>query len=93
MKKKRILIIYTGGTIGMTRTDHGYAPQKEAFHQLLHQIPELYSSAMPDWDMVDMDPLLDSSNITVVETNNGRIDTIARCTPRLFRGVQRGCIV
>ena len=69
MKKKRILIIYTGGTIGMTRTDHGYAPQKEAFHQLLQQIPELYSSAMPDWDMVDMDPLLDSSNITVVEWN------------------------
>ena len=29
MKQKRILIIYTGGTIGMMRTPHGYAPQKE----------------------------------------------------------------
>ena len=23
---KHVLIIYTGGTIGMTRTDNGYAP-------------------------------------------------------------------
>ena len=69
MQKKRILIIYTGGTIGMTRTEHGYAPQKEAFHALLRQIPELYDPAMPEWDIVDMDPLLDSSNITVLEWN------------------------
>ena len=68
-QKKRILIIYTGGTIGMTRTDHGYAPQREAFHALLRQIPELYSDSMPCWDIVDLDPLLDSSNITVVEWN------------------------
>lgn len=24
---KRVLIIYTGGTIGMTRTENGYAPR------------------------------------------------------------------
>ena len=69
MIRKRILVIYTGGTIGMTRTDHGYAPQKEAFHALLRQIPELYAPVMPEWEMVDMDPLLDSSNITVLEWN------------------------
>ncbi|MBQ9010652.1 MAG: asparaginase [Clostridia bacterium] len=69
MSRKRILVIYTGGTIGMTRTEHGYAPQKEAFHALLRQIPELYAPTMPEWDMVDMDPLLDSSNITVLEWN------------------------
>ena len=69
MIRKRILVIYTGGTIGMTRTDHGYAPQKEAFHALLQQIPELYAPVMPEWEMVDMDPLLDSSNITVLEWN------------------------
>ena len=69
MSRKRILVIYTGGTIGMTSTDHGYAPQKEAFHALLQQIPELYAPVMPEWEMVDMDPLLDSSNITVLEWN------------------------
>jgi len=66
---KKILMIYTGGTIGMVNTPQGYAPQKEAFHALLKQLPELRSPAMPRWDIVDMDPLLDSSNITVVEWN------------------------
>ena len=69
MSRKRILVINTGGTIGMIRTEHGYAPQREAFHELLKQIPELSAPVMPEWDMVDMDPLLDSSNITVFEWN------------------------
>ena len=69
MSGKRILIIYTGGTIGMMKTELGYAPQKEAFHQLLDAIPELKSGSMPDWDVIDMDPLLDSSNMTVKEWN------------------------
>ena len=66
---KKILVINTGGTIGMVPTPQGYAPQKEAFHALLDALPELHSDAMPRWDIVDMDPLLDSSNITVVEWN------------------------
>lgn len=69
MSRKRILIIYTGGTIGMMKTARGYAPQKEAFHQLLDGIPELKSGSMPGWDVIDMDPLLDSSNMTVKEWN------------------------
>ena len=40
-KRKKILIIYTGGTIGMMKTRRGYTPQKEKFHQLLDAIPEL----------------------------------------------------
>ena len=66
---KRILVIYTGGTIGMVRTPSGYAPEKQAFHDLLDRIPELHAEGMPAWDIVDMDPLLDSSNITVREWN------------------------
>ena len=73
-KKAKILIIYTGGTIGMMKTPRGYAPQKEAFHRLLEEIPELRSDSMPLWDIVDLDPLLDSSNITVLEWNEiGRV--------------------
>lgn len=67
--RKRILVIYTGGTIGMVNTAQGYAPRKEAFHALLDSLPELHADAMPLWDIVDMEPLLDSSNITVVEWN------------------------
>lgn len=66
---KRILVIYTGGTIGMVSTPSGYAPEKAAFHDLLGHIPELHAEGMPGWDIVDMDPLLDSSNITVREWN------------------------
>ena len=69
MHRKRILIIYTGGTIGMMKTSLGYVPQKKAFHQLLDTIPELKAEGMPGWDVVDMDPLLDSSNMTVMEWN------------------------
>ena len=69
MSRKRILILYTGGTIGMMRTDRGYAPQKEAFHRLLDAIPELRAESMPAWDIVDLDPLRDSSNMTVREWN------------------------
>jgi len=28
---KRILVIYTGGTIGMVGTPNGYAPEKELY--------------------------------------------------------------
>lgn len=66
---KKILLIYTGGTIGMTATENGYAPQKEAFHQLLHSMPGLHSAVMPAWDIIDMDPLLDSANMTAREWN------------------------
>ena len=67
--KKRILVVNTGGTIGMVNTAAGYAPHREAFHRLLMAMPELRSEAMPLWDIVDMDPLLDSSNMTVLEWN------------------------
>ncbi|MBR3403530.1 MAG: asparaginase [Parasporobacterium sp.] len=68
-KQKKILIIYTGGTIGMQKTDHGLSPQKERFHRQLEEIPELYAGEMPLWEIIDMDPLLDSSNIAVREWN------------------------
>ena len=69
MSMKNILIIYTGGTIGMARTDKGYAPQRRLFRQELSKIGELYANEMPNWELVELDPLLDSSNISVAEWN------------------------
>ena len=46
-KMKKILIIHTGGTIGMFPTERGYAPSKEAFHAALSAIPELSAPVMP----------------------------------------------
>lgn len=67
--KKKILIVYTGGTIGMTRSENGYVPQLDSFIEQLHTIHELKDEKMPKWDFYAMDPLLDSSNISVDEWN------------------------
>ena len=63
--KKRVCLIYTGGTIGMVRTKYGYAPQKDFISRALAEIKELHSEEMPDYDLIEYDPLLDSSNIAV----------------------------
>ena len=66
---KRVCIIYTGGTIGMVSTDHGYAPKKDYLSVLLNEIHQLKSAALPYWDVVEFDPLLDSSNVALDEWN------------------------
>ena len=66
---KKILIIYTGGTIGMTRTENGYAPQSGRFRAALDAISDLRADVMPAWELVETSPLLDSSNMTVREWN------------------------
>ncbi len=67
--KRKILLIYTGGTIGMNRSDNGYAPEAGFLQKLLRNIPVLYDDSMPEWELLELTPLLDSSNITVVEWN------------------------
>lgn len=67
--KKRVCILYTGGTIGMVTTDHGYAPLRGHLQQALEAVPELLRPEMPRWDILEFDPLLDSSDITAREWN------------------------
>lgn len=64
-----ILIINTGGTIGMTRSEKGYVPNAAKLHEALNGMPELKDPAVGDWDIYDMDPLLDSSNMDVEDWN------------------------
>ena len=66
---KKILLINTGGTIGMVRSALGYQPQAGYLRGALEEIGELRRPDMPDWDLTEMDPLLDSSNMTVAEWN------------------------
>lgn len=67
--KKKILIIYTGGTIGMKKTDKGYAPVSGFLGQAISAIEDMKSAGAPLWDLHEMSPLLDSSDITVKEWN------------------------
>lgn len=66
---KRVLIIYTGGTIGMKRTDKGYAPVSGFLGQAIAAMEDMKSDRAPKWDLHEMSPLLDSSDITVKEWN------------------------
>lgn len=61
----RVLIIYTGGTIGMVPTGGGYAPKKGYLEDVLTSTPELRADGMPDWELIEFDELLDSSNVSV----------------------------
>lgn len=67
--KKRVCMIYTGGTIGMVPSEQGYVPNSDRFLEMLNGIQDLHHPDMADWDLVEFDPLLDSSDITVKEWN------------------------
>ena len=66
---KNILLLYTGGTIGMVPTENGYSPRPGYFQGALEQIAELRHPRLPHWDFYELDPILDSSNIAVAEWN------------------------
>ncbi|WP_062270526.1 asparaginase [Endozoicomonas arenosclerae] len=60
---KKIYVIYTGGTIGMKPTDSGYAPSGNMQALLDEKLPPHVRKGLPDFDLVEYDQLIDSSNI------------------------------
>ena len=71
---KRVCVIYTGGTIGMMPTENGYAPNPQAFPDMLHKIHDINLPDFPDFEVVALSRLLDSSDITYREWNEiGRV--------------------
>ena len=66
---KRICIIYTGGTIGMEKGENGYEPGKKPFVEIMSGISDFSSPELPEYDVIEFSPLLDSSDITVSEWN------------------------
>lgn len=67
---KKVLIIYTGGTIGMKKTNNGYTPAAGFIGEALAAIPDMSREDFPSWELYEMSPLLDSSNMTVREWNS-----------------------
>ncbi len=68
-RMKKILILYTGGTIGMVPTENGYSPREGWLRDELEQIDDMHHPGIPRWDFVELSPLLDSSNVAVAEWN------------------------
>ena len=63
--KKKVLIIYTGGTIGMVETEDGYATKSGYLHRVLSKMSELFHSGMPQWELIEFERICDSSNISI----------------------------
>ncbi|RJG04857.1 type I asparaginase [Noviherbaspirillum cavernae] len=61
MSAKHIALIYTGGTIGMARTDKGYAPMKD-FAAVLSKLLHPVSGAMPRYTLHEYATPIDSTN-------------------------------
>ena len=84
MDMNKILIINTGGTISMTKTANGYAPDAAQFRAILNKLPELQDRQICEWDILDMVPLLDSSDMMVEDWN--RIGDIVSRSYGLYDG-------
>lgn len=72
----RVLLIHTGGTIGMRPSPRGYVPSPGFLAERIAQAPQLHDSAFPpfttppsrfgrrvQYHLVEYDPLVDSANI------------------------------
>lgn len=66
MKRKSIYIAYTGGTIGMMPSDHGYIPQPGFMPAYLDSLAELKRAEMPSFTVHEYAPLMDSSDMSPV---------------------------
>ncbi len=62
---KKVCIIYAGGTIGMVPGEHGYLPSEKALYDAIASMKDLKKDGMPQVDIVQFEPLLDSSDISV----------------------------
>jgi L-asparaginase len=60
----KIFIANTGGTIGMKKTDRGYATEPGHLQEMMEALPPFREDGVPDYDIYDFDPLLDSSNMS-----------------------------
>ena len=64
MGKKRVLVVYTGGTIGMRATTaSGFEPQAGDLTRRIENMPELAAPEMPAVVIEECDPLLDSADM------------------------------
>ncbi len=64
MKRKRVYIAYTGGTIGMKPSAKGFVPESGYFSEKISALPEFKAPDMPEIEIHEYKNLIDSSNVT-----------------------------
>lgn len=67
MDRKHIYIAYTGGTIGMLKSEQGYIPVSGFMQQQLEQMPEFHRPEMPLFTIHEYSPLIDSADMSPKE--------------------------
>lgn len=63
MRKSKVLVLYTGGTIGMKKMDSGYEPKPGFLQSQLKRLPMLYDEEYMGNDL-ERDPALDRNDNT-----------------------------
>ncbi len=58
----KVLVIYTGGTIGMVSSDLGYVPASGFHERVLDQLGRA-ARQLPEYDLIELDRLIDSANV------------------------------
>lgn len=61
--RKQVLVVNTGGTIGMKPGQHGYEPAPGYLAERLAGLEELQHSDLPHVELMERPPLLDSANM------------------------------
>lgn len=64
MQRKRIYVAYTGGTIGMQQSSRGFIPVPGFLTDTVKRMPEFYRQEMPEFDIHEYHPVIDSSDMT-----------------------------
>jgi len=62
--KKSVYVAYTGGTIGMKKIRGVWKPEEGFLQKQVYGLPMFYAKGVPEFDIKEFDPLLDSSNMT-----------------------------
>ena len=86
--KKRILLVYTGGTIGMVMGQDGYTPDGGFDHKIRvaqQEWPEI--TAAIDWSWMAIEPPIDSANMTQQHWLQMRSRIVAALAQDTYDGV------
>lgn len=62
--RRRVYIAHTGGTIGMAEGERGFAPAPGHLAELMARIPDLHRPEMPEYEIGESEPLLDSADMS-----------------------------
>ncbi len=61
---RQVMVLYTGGTIGMQASENGLAPASGFEARMAEQLAALPEVVVPQWSFREMSPLIDSANMT-----------------------------